>query len=78
MTASSTVRIFVNGVGADVPAGTTALEAVRAVDLDAAAAVASGTKLITDSRGLPLSADALSHGGAIYRTIAARPLPRTD
>jgi hypothetical protein len=69
---SETVRVFVNGRGIDAPAGATALEAVRLADVRAAAGVAEGTRIITDSRGLPVDADAPAHGGAIYRLVPAR------
>ncbi|GAC1691315.1 MAG: hypothetical protein NVS9B3_09890 [Gemmatimonadaceae bacterium] len=74
---TSQVRVFVNGVGADVPAGCTALAALRVVDPAAAEAVLAGERVITDSRGLPLAPETPAHGGAIYRTIGARP-PRGE
>jgi hypothetical protein len=69
---TGTVRVFVNSRGVDVPADATALDAVRAADAGAAAGVADGTRIITDSRGLPIAADAPTHGGAIYRLVPAR------
>jgi hypothetical protein len=57
----------------DVPAGSTALDAVRAASAEAAAAVAAGTRAITDSRGLPLSPDATLSAGSILRLVRARP-----
>jgi hypothetical protein len=72
---ATTVRVFVNERGVDVPAGSTALDAVRALDPDEAARVAAGERAIVDSRGLPAAADAAAYAGAIYRTITAR---RTD
>ena len=72
MTALPTVRAFVNGRGVDVPAGGTALDAVRLADPAEAEQVAQGVRAIADSRGLPLPADAAAYGGAIYRTISAR------
>jgi hypothetical protein len=69
-------RVFVNGVGLDVPAGTTTLEAVRSWNAEAADAVARGMSVITDSRGLPAVADAPIQAGAIFRVIPAR-TPRT-
>jgi hypothetical protein len=65
-------RVFVNGVGLDVPAGRTALDAVRGWDPRAADAVASGASVITDSRGLPTPADAPVRAGAIFRVVPAR------
>lgn len=69
------VRVYVNAAPVDVPAGATALEAVRRHDAALAAQVAAGARLITDSRGLPTPADAPVHGGAIFRVVSARPLP---
>ena len=69
---SSTVRVFVDSRRLDVPAGTTAIDAVRAVDPSAADSVIQGARVITDSRGLPIACDTLAHGGAIYRVVAAR------
>jgi hypothetical protein len=65
-------RVFVNGVGLDVPAGATALDAVRGWDAAAAEAVARGASVITDSRGLPAPIDARVQAGAIFRVIPAR------
>jgi hypothetical protein len=70
---SRAARVFVNGIGVDVPAGTTALDAVRTWSANAADAVARGASVITDSRGLPTAADAPIEAGAIFRVIPARP-----
>ena len=72
MTHPATLRVFVNERGLDVPPGATALDAVRARDAAEGDRVAAGERQITDSRGLPVAADAPAYGGAIYRTIAAR------
>jgi hypothetical protein len=73
-------RVFVNGVGFDVPAGATALDAVRAWNADAAAAITRGETMITDSRGLPTSPQTPVPAGAIFRVIPVRgregPAPR--
>jgi len=69
---TGSARVFVNGVGLDVPPGATALDAVRGWDAAAAEAVARGTSIITDSRGLPAAADTLVQAGAIFRVIPAR------
>ena len=67
-----TVRGYVNGRGVDVPAGGTALDAVRLFDPTAADAVSGGTRAITDSRGLPAAPGSPVHGGAIFRLVSAR------
>lgn len=66
------LRVFVNERGVDVPAGATALDAVRRSSADEGDAVAAGTRTIVDSRGLPTAPDAPAYAGAIYRTVTAR------
>jgi hypothetical protein len=66
------MRVYVNATGLDVPAGATALDAVRAWNPAAADAVAMGERVIADSRGLETSPDTPAHGGAIYRVLPAR------
>ena len=66
------VRVFVNGAGVDVPAGSTALDAVRAWNPEAAAEVSAGGRIVTDSRGLPIEAATTMSAGSILRLIANR------
>lgn len=73
-TPAAGLRVYVNAVGLTVPAGSTALDAVRAHDPAAADAVVAGQRVITDSRGLPIAATEPAHGGAIYRLASARAL----
>ena len=68
-----TIRAYVNGRGVDVAEGGTALDAVRALDAALAGELAAGTRALTDSRGLPVPADAAAYHGAIYRVVGARP-----
>lgn len=68
----TSVRVYVNARGHDVPMGATALDAVAAADAAEAAAVAAGARLITDSRGLPVPPATPVYGGVIYRTVSAR------
>ena len=72
------VRVFVNANGVDVPSGATALDAVRAWSADAAQEVTSGTRLITDSRGLPIDAATPMNAGSILRLIANRDRAAAD
>ncbi len=67
-----TIRVFVNAIGVDVPAGATALDAVRACGGEQATEVAAGTRLITDSRGLPIETDTPMSAGSILRLVARR------
>ena len=74
MTASDsrTVRIFVNAVGVNVPAGASALDAIRVWSNEEADAVTRGDRIITDSRGLPIGGDVRVSAGSIFRLVAAR------
>ncbi|HLA14950.1 MAG TPA: hypothetical protein VJZ25_08000 [Gemmatimonadaceae bacterium] len=67
-----TVRIYINSTGVDVPASATALEAVNAWNAAEAAAIGSGERMITDSRGLPADPGSPVHNGAIFRIVRAR------
>ena len=66
------VRVFVNASGVEVPAGSTALDAVRAFSADAANEVAASRRLITDSRGLPIDSETPMSAGSILRIVANR------
>jgi hypothetical protein len=66
------VRVFVNATGVDVPAGASALDAVRAFDEDAAREVTDAKRLITDSRGLPIDPATAMSAGSILRLVANR------
>ena len=70
--AAATVRVYVNGRGVDVPAGATALDAVRLLDPAAAESLLAGARALADSRGLPAEPSAAVHGGAIFRLVSAR------
>ena len=72
MTASETVRVYVNERGVNVAAGSVALDAVRAVFPEQAEGVAAGTLRLTDSRGLPVSSELPLSGGAIFRVVPVR------
>lgn len=68
----SGIRVYVDSVALDVQHGATVIDAVRAASDDLARAVAEGTRMVTDSRGLPVEPDAALHGGAILRVVAVR------
>lgn len=67
------MRVYVNGRGVDVPAGATTLGALHIAAPEAAHAVLTGTRAVTDSRGLPADLGAPVYGGAIFRLVGARP-----
>jgi len=69
---SEPIRVFVNAAPVSVPRGSTALDAVRVWRAEEADAVASGARVITDSRGLPVAGTAALQAGAIFRTISNR------
>lgn len=66
------VRVYVNERGVSVPAGSSALDAVRALFPDDAAGIDEGRLRLTDSRGLPIDAGEALVNGAIYRVVAVR------
>lgn len=69
---SEPLRVFVNGSGVSVPPGSTVLQAVAAVDPEAAEAVRSGARAVVDSRGLPVAGDTPLSGGFVMRIVSAR------
>lgn len=75
---SETVRIYINARPVEVPASATALEAVEAWDATQAAAVRSGERMITDSRGIITSNHGPVHNGAIFRIVRARSADSDD
>lgn len=66
------MRVFVNGIGLDAPAGGTALDAVELHSSADAAAVRDGSLTVTDSRGLPVPAETPLFNGALFRLIPNR------
>jgi hypothetical protein len=69
---SAKVRIYINAKAVEVDAAATALEAVEAWDELQAAAVRSGERMITDSRGIVTANNTPVHNGAIFRIVRAR------
>ena len=69
---SDFIRAYVNGHGVDIPAGASAIDAVRAWDADAADQVLAGDRVLTDSRGLALEPSAVLSAGSIVRIISGR------
>lgn len=69
---SEPLRVFVNGAGVSVPAGSTVLQAVTAVDAAAAEALHAGSRVVVDSRGLPVAPDLVLSGGFVMRIVSAR------
>jgi hypothetical protein len=69
---SRIIPVFVNGARVEVADSATALDAVRARDAELARAVEQGTRIVADSRGLPIAPETPVFGGAIFRLISAR------
>lgn len=72
------LRVFLNGTGVSVPAGSTVIDAVAAADPAAAADVRAGTRLVADSRGIPVAADTPLSGGYVMRLVSARQRTGTE
>jgi hypothetical protein len=72
MTDRDSLRVFINANAVDVPRGASALDAVTAFDTEGAAALRSGEKILTDSRGLPFDVATEVQAGAIFRLIPRR------
>jgi hypothetical protein len=75
---SEKVRIYINAKAVDVDASATALEAVESWDEIQAAAVRSGERMITDSRGIVTANSTPVHNGAIFRIVRARQTAADD
>jgi len=75
---SGKVRIYINAKAIEVDASATALEAVEAWDEIQAAAVRSGERMITDSRGIVTANNTPVHNGAIFRIVRARQAAADD
>ena len=69
---TDSIRAYVNGRGVDVPAGASAIEAVRIWDSVTADQVVAGERALTDSRGLPLEPSAPLVAGSIVRIVSGR------
>jgi hypothetical protein len=69
---SETVRIYINAKPVDVDATSTVLQAIASWNEAQAAAIRSGERMVTDSRGIPARNDAPVHNGAIFRIVRAR------
>jgi hypothetical protein len=75
---SEKVRVYINAKAVEVDAAATALEAVEAWDELQAAAVRSGERMITDSRGIVTANSTPVHNGAIFRIVRARQIADDD
>lgn len=69
---TTSVRVYINGTGLEVPAGATVRDALRAWDASAAAAAEQGARAVTDSRGMPVSLGEPLVNGSILRVTGSR------
>jgi len=72
---AESVRVFVNAVAVDVAPGSSVLDVVRCWNENEAAAVTRGERVITDSRGLPVTSDLRVSAGSIFRLVPTRKRP---
>lgn len=66
---SEKIRIFVNGSGVDLPAGSTVSEAVRLTDPALLEKIAAGAAYVTDGRGIETDLSVPLASGAILRIV---------
>ena len=66
------LRVFVNGAGVSVPAGSTVIEAIERADAAQAVEVRAGKRAVVDSRGLPVAGSTVLSGGFVMRIVSAR------
>jgi hypothetical protein len=69
---SEGMPVYIGVKGATVPEGSTALDALRAINPDEADEVAAGACVICDSRGLPIPPETPAYAGAIFRVVRNR------
>ena len=75
---SELVRVYINAKPIEVDASATAIDAIELWDSAQAAAVRSGERLITDSRGIVTENATPVHNGAIFRIVRARQAATED
>jgi hypothetical protein len=75
----TTIRVFVNATGIELPGGSRVFEAVAADDPALHSSVSSGAAYVTDGRGIEIEGDAPLTSGAILRVVVrARRGPDAD
>ena len=63
------IRVFVNSVVVDLPAGSSVAEAVRRFDPALGDRVTAGEAYVTDGRGIEIDPDQTLASGAILRVV---------
>jgi len=65
----SDIRVFVNAVAVDLPAGAVVADAVRTADSSLLDKIAGGTAYVTDGRGIEIDPSTPLESGAILRVV---------
>ena len=65
----SDIRVFVNAVAVDLPAGAVVADAVRTTDSSLLDKIAGGTAYVTDGRGIEIDPSTPLESGAILRVV---------
>jgi hypothetical protein len=68
---SATIRVFVNERPVELPTGSDGRAAIVAATPELASALAAGTALVTDGRGIEMSPDLPLQAGAILRVVVS-------
>ncbi|MGK2934081.1 MAG: hypothetical protein ACSLFE_02415 [Gemmatimonadaceae bacterium] len=69
---TDTVRIYIDARPVDAERGATPLAALERHDVEAAALVREGTRVIVDHRGLPAPLDESVTNGSIFRVVSSK------
>jgi hypothetical protein len=72
----TSMRIYFDGEGVDAADGCSAMDALRSHDPVKAEMLADGSRILTDSRGLPIAPESPAFAGAIYRVVSSRAVER--
>ncbi|HET6798227.1 MAG TPA: hypothetical protein VFH40_13795 [Gemmatimonadales bacterium] len=66
---TDTIRVFINGIKLDLPAGSSVADALAAVDDGFTEKLAAGALYITDGRGVEIDSGVTVTNGAIVRVV---------
>lgn len=72
---SGQVRIYIDAKPVDASRGSQLIDALAAASPADAEQVRGGSRMITDSRGLPAAPESEVYDGAIFRIVSARSAP---
>ena len=66
------IPVFVNSAKVELSSDSTALDAVRIWNEEAARELSDGARVLLDDRGLPIDPGTVVHGGSIFRLVPVR------